>query len=401
MDSKTAFINRRDFLVGAGILASGVGALGAAQSQAGPKIKLGLIGCGGRGTWITQLFLKHGGYELAAVADYFQDKVDAIGDKLNVPANRRFTTLSGYKKLLECAEVDAVVIQSPPYFHPEQAQAAVDAGKHVYLAKPIAVDVPGCQTIEASGKAATAKKRCFLVDFQTRANAHYVEAIRRVHEGAIGEYVFGEAITHTSQLGTQAEPGTPEARLRNWVFDKCLSGDIITEQQVHTLDVMSWVMNTAPLCATGTGGRKVRTHVGDCWDYFTVLFEYPNQVGIPYSGRQFNAQETRPDGYWFRIHGTQGVLETTYGGQVLLRSKNFYKGQTDQIYQEGAENNIAAFYKQVTENQFENATVAPSVRSNLVTILGRTAAYRNARIGWQELLDGKEKLVFDAEGLKQ
>jgi len=164
---------------------------------------------------------------------------------------------------------------------------------------------------------------------------------------------------------------------------------------------MSWVMNTAPLCATGTGGRKVRTHVGDCWDYFTVLFEYPNQVGVPYSGRQFNAQETRPDGYWFRIHGTKGVLETTYGGQVLLRSKNFYKGQTDQIYQEGAENNIAAFYKQVTENQFENATVAPSVRSNLVTILGRTAAYRNARIGWQELLDGKEKLVFDAEGLKQ
>ncbi len=218
------------------------------------------------------------------MADYFQDKVDAIGNKLNVPASRRFTTLSGYKKLLECTEVDAVVIQSPPYFHPEQAQAAVDAGKHVYLAKPIAVDVPGCQTIEASGKAATAKKRCFQVDFQTRANAHYVEAIRRVHEGAIGEYVFGEAITHTSQLGTQAEPGTPGARLRNWVFDKALSGDIITEQQIHTLDVMSWVMNTTPLCATGTGGRKVRTHVGDCWDYFTVLFEYPNQVGVPTAG---------------------------------------------------------------------------------------------------------------------
>jgi predicted dehydrogenase len=400
MNTKAESLNRREFMVASGVLAAGLGTLNAETGPANSKINLGLIGCGGRGNWIIDLFLKHGGYTLTAAADYFQDKVDATGDRLNIPAQRRFTTLSGYKKLLECKDVDAVVIESPPYFHPQQAQAAVEAGKHVYLAKPIAVDVPGCRTIEASGRTATDKKLCFLVDFQTRTNEHFIEAVRRVHKGAIGDVVFGEAITHTGELGRQAEPGTPEARLRNWVFDICLSGDIITEQQIHTLDVMSWVMDAEPVCATGTGGRKVRTQIGDCWDYFTVLFEYPNKVGIPYSGRQFNAQGTKPEGYWCRIYGTEGVLETAYGGQVLLRSKDFYNGQTPQIYREGAENNIAAFHQQITEKQFENATVAPSVRSNLVTILGRTAAYRNARIGWQELLDENEKFTFNPEGLK-
>ncbi len=119
------------------------------------------------GAWIADLFREHGGYNLVAVADYFQDRIDEVGNKLQVAPAQRFTGLAGYHRMLE-QKLDAVVIESPPYFHPEHAAAAVDAGKHVYLAKPIAVDVPGCKTVEQSGEKATATQRCFLVDFQTR-----------------------------------------------------------------------------------------------------------------------------------------------------------------------------------------------------------------------------------------
>ena len=169
--------SRRGFLAGAGAAAVGLTILRpelVQGYQANEKVNLGCIGCGGRGTWIAELFQKHGGYNIAAVADYFQDRVDEFGKKLNVKAEARYTGLDGYKRLLE-QKLDAVVIESPPYFHPEQAAAGVAAGKHVYLAKPIAVDVPGCKTVEESGKKATSKGLCFLVDFQTRADQFYIE----------------------------------------------------------------------------------------------------------------------------------------------------------------------------------------------------------------------------------
>ena len=364
MTQNNTHLNRRDF-----IAATGAVALGAASTIAQSDrsiINLGLIGCGKRGEWISGLFAQHGGYRIAAVADYFADRTEAVGNKFGVAANRRFTTLSGYKKLLECEEVDAAVIISPPYFHPEQARAAIDADKHVYLAKPVAVDVPGCLSIRESGRKATEKKLCFLVDFQTRANEYYQNAIRRVHHGAIGDFVFGECTYHGGRLRIKSELDTPEGRLRNWVFDKALSGDIITEQNIHALDVMNWIMDTLPLQATGTGGRKVRTDVGDCWDYFTLLYEYADSVGITFSSRQFNAQGTKPDGIRNRMFGTKGVLETHYGGQVLLRSDDFYKGQTEQIYLDGVINNIATFYTCLAENKYDNPTVKPSVQSNLL-----------------------------------
>jgi len=139
-------------------------------TEANSKIEIALLGCGGRGSWLVPLFEKHGGYKLVACADYYQEHADKVGDKHGVPASRRYTTLSAGKKLL-ADKFDAVVIQTPPYFHPEQAAAAVEAGKHVYVAKPIAVDSPGCLSIGESGRKATAKKLVFLVDFQTRANA--------------------------------------------------------------------------------------------------------------------------------------------------------------------------------------------------------------------------------------
>jgi myo-inositol 2-dehydrogenase/D-chiro-inositol 1-dehydrogenase len=403
-------LTRRGFMAGAGAAAVSFAVMepGLVRgSAANSKINLGLIGCGNRGIWIAKLFQQHGGYNLAAVADYFQERVDDAGKQLEVPPANRFTGLKGYLKLLD--KVDAVAIISPPYFHPEQAAAAVEAGKHVYLAKPIAVDVPGCQSIGDSGKKSTANKRCFLVDFQTRVDPFYMEALRRVHEEkALGVFAFGEATYHAPDPFTgkykywQNDQGSAENRLHAWGLDKVLSGDIITEQNIHTLDVMNWIMGEPPLWAVGTGGRKFRP-VGTCYDTFSVLFQYPNNVGITFSSRQSDGFGTKPDGIRNRMFGTEGTLETEYGGLVIIRAKGerFYRGgSSPQIYQDGAVANIKAFHENVTGGKFDNPTVEPSVRSNLITILGRTAAYGNRMVTWDEMLKTKEKLDANLKGLK-
>jgi len=401
-------INRRSFLAGAGAAALSMSTLspdavhGAAS---GHKIKLGIIGCGGRGVWIANLFKQHGGYEIYACSDYFQDRVDTCGDKFNIPAQRRFPKLSGYKKLLDCG-VEAVAIISPPYFHPEQAALALDAGLHSYIAKPIAVDVPGCKSIAQTGKAGTRKKLCVLVDFQTRADAFYREAIKRVHNGAIGDFAFGESTYHAGNpfaghmKALIKDPNNPELRLRAWGLSQVLSGDIITEQNIHTLDVMSWIMQTPPLSAVGTGARKIRP-VGDCYDTFSCLFQYPNNVGITFSSRQFNGHGSKPEGIRNRMFGSQGVLETEYGGQVIIRGDNFYRGgKSPRIYQDGAVTNIASFHKNILQGNYANDTVPVSVQSNLITVLGRTAAYEGKQVTWDQLMSCTEKLEYDFKGLK-
>jgi predicted dehydrogenase len=371
-------------------------------AAANGKVDLGVIGCGGRGAWIADLFQKHGGYNVVAAADYFADRVDAFGEKIGVPAARRFTGLSAYRRLLE-QSLDAVAIISPPYFHPAQAADAVAAGKHVYLAKPVAVDVPGCTSIQDSAAKATASGLCFLVDFQTRANEFFVEAVRRVHDGALGKFAFGEATYHAEDPFEEkhelARSGGPEGRLRAWGLFRDLSGDIITEQNIHALDVASWIMGRPPLSACGTGGRMVRD-VGTCWDTFSVVFTYPDSVGVTFSSRQFNGQGTRPEGIRNRMFGSDGVLEAEYGGQVLVRGKQFYRGgETPTIYEQGAVSNIAAFHDAIARKDAGNVTVPESVRSTLVTILGRTAAYENRVVTWDEIVKSQDRLSPDLTGL--
>ncbi len=366
----------------------------------GAKIKLGIVGCGGRGTFMEKLFRLHGGYEIVSVCDYFQEKAEKFGEALGIPKERCFSGLSGYKRVLD-SKPDAIALFSPPYFHPEHAAAAVEAGVHLYVAKPIAVDVPGCRTIEASGKRATEQKLSFLVDFQTRATPVYQEAIKRVHAGAIGDFVFGDLYYHGRAFDRKTDADDAEGRLMNWLFDKALSGDIITEQNIHCLDVMNWVCQVPPLNAYGTGGRKVRVNVGDCWDYFTLHFNYPNNVGMVFSSRQFNAHGTQPEGIFCRMTGTKGVLETTYGGKVLIRGENFYRGgDTKQIYRDGAYNNVIAFYDAIKRGECANPTVAQSVQSCLITILGRKAAYTGKVVTWDEIIKDTEQLDGRLTGLK-
>ncbi|MBN2093140.1 Gfo/Idh/MocA family oxidoreductase [candidate division KSB1 bacterium] len=402
-------MTRRNFIAGMGSAALTFSILKPHQvrgTQANSKIKLGMIGCGGRGTWIADLFQQHGGYELVAAADYFQGRVDQFGEKFNIPAKKRFTGLSGYQKLLD-SKVDAIAIETPPYFHPEQAAAGVAAGVHVFLSKPIAVDVPGCLSVAESGKKATAKKLCFLIDFQTRAHPTFIEAMKRIHQGAIGDFAWGEATYHADSPFERmyeimaANPDGAENRLQARGLDRALSGDIITEQNIHTLDVANWIMQVPPVSAVGTGGKKVRTDAGNCFDHFVVIYKYPNGVTINFSSRQFKGWDT-PEGIKNRMFGNKGVLETEYGGQVLIRGENFYNGgRTNQIYKEGAVNNIAAFHQNMMNGNYENSTVKPSVQSNLITVMGRMAAYTGQEIKWESLLKSEERLIPLLDGLEK
>ncbi len=396
---------RRRFIAQAGLGLASVATLSRAVAQgstANSRLRLGLIGCGGRGTMLLDMFDTHGGYEIAGVADYFQERVQVAATNYNLPASQTFTGLKCAEKMIARGGLDAVAIISPPYFHPSQARAAVDAGLHVYLAKPVAVDVPGCRSVTASGGLARKKGLVFLVDFQTRANAFYVEALQRVHSGTMGDMCFGESSYHADRLAIKAPPGTVEARLKNWVFDQALSGDIIVEQNIHALDVMSWTMkDTPPSRCTGTGGRRVRTDAGDAWDHYALLYEYPNQVGVTFSSRQFNAHGD-PGGIINRMFGTKGMFFGKYGGDVMIRGgkDTFYRGgSTSTIYKDGANANVQAFHASILGKDATNATLEPSVTSNLAAIMGRTAAQEKRTVTWKELLATKRGLQPDLSGL--
>ncbi|MGD0697164.1 MAG: Gfo/Idh/MocA family oxidoreductase [Terriglobia bacterium] len=398
-------LSRREFLAGTGAAAVSINLMRpetVSGTEANSKIAIGLIGCGGRGTWIADLFLQHGGYQVVAAADYFRDRVDAFGEKFRVEPARRFTGLSGYKKVLD-SKVDAVVIESPPYFHPEQAAAGVDAGVHVYLAKPIAVDVPGCQSIAASSEKAAAARRCFLVDFQTRTEPLYQEAVKRAQSGDIGRLICGEAAYFAGSPWVKpieylrANPQDPERRLRAWGVDRVFSGDVITEQNIHSIDVATWILDHHPLSAVGTGGLNSRTE-GTCWDHFSVIYRFPDNVLVSFCSKQFGSGY---DDILCRVYGTDGDVETHYQGEVNIKGKSPYEGgKCPTLYRDGAVRNIATFYENVVKGDFSNPTVAPSVRSNLTTILGRTAAYKNSEVTWDEMMSAGEKWELKTEGLK-
>lgn len=371
-------------------------------AAANSKISVGLVGCGSRGAWIGGLFKEHGGYEVTACADYFQDKADAFGDKLGIAPSRRFTGLNGYRRMLECGNLDAVIIKSPPCFHPQQIADAVDAGKHVYTAKPLSVDVPGCRTVADSAKKATRNKQVVFVDFQHRADPFLQETVSRLHRGALGALTFGEVFNHSGEYGMKAEPGTPEARLKNWLCYKALSGDYMVEINIHTIDMMSWMLRTPPLYAIGSGGRKAKQPVGDNCDHFGILFQYPDDVPVVFTSKRFNDGVGELDKHQIvELYGTEGRLQTKYGGKCMILGKNLYKGgKTTTLYRDGAVSNIATFHASITAGDFRNASVEYGVQSNLIAIMGRTAGYEKRLVTWDEIVKSEEKLELGLDGLK-
>jgi myo-inositol 2-dehydrogenase / D-chiro-inositol 1-dehydrogenase len=383
-------VERRDFLKIAAATAglTIVPAAAVRGADANSKIEIGLIGCGGRGSWIARLFEKHGNAKIVAVHDYFQDRVNSAGDELKIDAARRYVGLDGYKEML-AGKLDAVAIESPPYFHPIQVVDAINAGKHVYLAKPIAVDVPGCMAIVNAAKQAQGK-RSVLVDFQTRNNEFFRGAAQRVHDGMIGDPVSGQFYYYCGRLNKKGTGEGETGRLRNWCFDIALSGDIIVEQNIHVLDVANWYLNSHPVSASGAGGRKARTDIGDCWDHFVVRYNYPNDVLVDFSSGQFTYGY---DDLCMRLYGSQGTVDSHYGGNVEIRgNKEGWKGgNTGKIYEEGAINNIKDFCASIANGQFLN-NAEESANSTMTSILGRTAAYEKRTVTWDEMIQANVKL---------
>ncbi len=193
------------------------------------------------------------------------------------------------------------------------------------------------------------------------------------------------------------DPKNPEVRLRAWGVDRLLSGDIITEQNIHALDVASWMLDAEPVRAYGTGGRK-REFLGDCWDHFAVIFYYPNDLVVSFNSHQSGQGY---DDIMCRVYGLKGTADTHYFGNVTVKAAEFHlDGKMGNLYTEGAETNIATFHDNITKGECANLTVPASVRSNLTTILGRTASYKNSVVTWEEMMRRKEKFTPDLKGLK-
>jgi len=395
MTGETGSIRRREFLAGAAAMTASVTFVrprSVRGTQANSAIEIGIVGAGGRGVWLGDLIRKNTGMKVVALQDPFEDRLVRGREKLGVDPARCYKGIAAYRELL-ASKVDAVAIESPPYFHPEQANEAVRSRKHVYLAKPVAVDVAGCNAIKDAGGKAKGQMS-FFVDFQTRSTPLFMEAARLVREGAIGKPSFGQVYYHAGRLNPQADPKDPgaAARLRNWVFDKVLSGDIIVEQNVHVIDVANWFLQSNPISATGTGGRKVRTDVGDCWDHFIVTYQYPDGVLVDFSSTQFVR------GYndlCTRVYGTLGTVDAHYDGNVSITGSNRYEGgSTKGIYMAGAVANLKAFEESIRTSKYLN-NADESADSSLTTILGRKAAYEGRRVTWDEMMRDTTPLRVD------
>jgi len=367
-------------------------------SQANSAVEVGLIGCGGRGNWLAPFFPEYTGARIVALADVVQEHLDSTGKTLKVDSSRAYYGPEAYKELAH-SKLDAVVIETPPIFHPLHAEEAVKAGKHVFCAKPIAVDVPGCLTFQASGKQAAQKSLSFWADFQTRAQEVYKEAAKRVHQGDIGKPAFAQVLYYAGRpVKDRGTPGMDpgERRLLNFFTDKVISGDIIVEQNIHVIDVANWLLQGHPLKATGTGGRTdwsgTPYDTGDAWDHFQVTFWYGNDLQADFSSNQLTNSFSD---LCVRVFGIKGCADTHYGGLVRITGDNAWLGaEKDDTFKQGCVNNIKAFIASIRDGKPIN-NADQSAESNLTAILGRMAAYQQRLITWEEMMKSKERLHAD------
>lgn len=386
-------------------------ASGAFAQEAGPKaaasvppqrkIRIGTVGLGSRGSWIAGLFKQHPGYEIVAAADYFEETVNTVGERLGVPAGKRFSGLSGYKRVLDSG-IEALVLEDIPYFYPEQAAAAVDAGCHVYMAKPFAVDVPAVFKMQALAKKATEKKLCFRVDYQLPMDPANQEVKRRIGEDALG------GLAHIYSGGTCGQLPDPKAGptienlfRRAWYSHICLSGDLLLLYDIHIIDGVTWATGQRAVGASGysrivrpdphgdrtdCGGVVFQLADGTCWTHQTQLLQN-NAV-------MYNLAAD--------LMGRQATAHLAYNGKVFVRGgPKHYSGEVSGgIYADGAKANIAEFYRCITEGRFDNAIALRSVDCHLTAILGREAMARKAWLTMDEVIkEGKTREV-NLRGLK-
>jgi predicted dehydrogenase len=387
--------SRRDFMkasaaVSLATLGAGASKIYAAGSD---KIRLGLIGCGGRGTYDSTNCLKSAeGVELVAMGDRFKSRLDSslkelknnLGEKVKVTEDKCFGGFDAYKKVLEC-DVDMVILTEPPHFRPEHLKAAIEAGKHVFMEKPVAVDPVGVRSVIASSELADKKKLTIVAGTQSRRMAHIQAIMERIHNGDIGKIVGGQCVRiGGGMLGWS--PGTKvrkpewsdmEWQLRRWLFLTWLSGDFITEMHIHNLDVMNWAMGSHPVKCLGLGGREVRTgaEYGNVFDHFSVEYEYPNGARIEYMGSQIDGCSFRSDE---RIVGTKGTAIIDRANTIIEGQKPFkYDGPSPSPVIRQHADQIGAIRQGKRLN--EGKRIA---ESTLTSIMGRMSAYTGRAMKW-------------------
>ncbi len=370
-------------------------------SMANSRVEVGCIGLGGRGRLIAGMLAEHEGFQITSAADYFPNVVQSLGEKLGVPRQRRFSGLSGYRKLI-AGKVDAVFCETPPYCFPEHVTAAVDAGSHVYQAKPVACDVPGCLAILDAAQKASRNKQVFLVDFQTRTDPFIIEAVKRTHAGLIGGLAMISSFYTDDGFSDPPLTDNIESRLQRliWVNDIAIGGGQLVAAGIHAVDVALWIAGTRPISAAGCSRTARLNPHGDTADVYSLTYQFKNGLILNHRGEHLrNAHDFNCTCMAF---GQDGHTLTNYAGDVMVRgNKGGYRGgEVENLYNSGIKRNLDTFHHSIVNGVYHNPTVEPSVNATLACILGREAAKRNTRLTWDELVKENKKIEVDLTGLK-
>lgn len=404
--------SRRDFLKGSSAvlagtaLAGGLSVARSAHAAGDDQIKISLVGCGGRGTGAAAncLSVPEENIKLVAVADAFEDQAvgaverlgERFGDKVDVPPERTFVGFDACQKAIDCG-VDLVLLVTPPGFRPMQYRAAVEAGKHVFMEKPVCVDAPGFRSVMETNKLADQKGLKVAVGLNSRHTAPVIETVKRIHDGAVGEVMFERA--YCNNAGVWVRPRRPgqtemEYQMRNWFYFVWLCGDHIVEQHVHLIDQANWIMQDHPIEANGMGGREVRKgkEYGQIFDHHFVEYTYAD-------GAKMFSQCRHIKGCWSSggtfAHGPDGVAGT--GGTITGRNAWQYSGDHIGGHQQEHNDLIEMIRRDAKYNEgWFGAT------SSMTAVLGRMATYSGQVVKWDEAVakgpdEMPQTLAWDAQ----
>jgi predicted dehydrogenase len=392
--------------------------------EANSAVRHGLLGCGNRGSSVAESFARNTPARIVALADLFADNLAAGHDRFNtlnaslgqppIDSSLLFRGPHAFEQLANSKEVDLIQISTPPYFHVQHLQAAVEAGKHAYCEKPVGIDIVQAQHALEIAKRVKSNQSVD-VGFQCR-NAPPIAALAgRIKSGALGKIatVSGNYNAPASTEKKREGAGKDEYRLRNWLWDRVLSGDILIEQNIHIVDLANWMLGAHPLKAMTTGGRNILTHYGDIWDNYQVDFTYPNDVHFSFASTQFGTDGVFDAG--LKLFGASGSATCPYAGPIAITGTNAWSWQdseataagTGKFAANGAFLDNLKYADREKERTFiESILSGPAhnqipegVDTALSCILGRMAGYKKHEITWDQMLASKEhwQLGFSLE----
>jgi myo-inositol 2-dehydrogenase / D-chiro-inositol 1-dehydrogenase len=388
----TSTFTRRDFVKSSAAAATSAAlfsALGTnfAHAQGSDLIKVGVVGCGGRGSGAAANVLEGAQVagakaEIYSVGDVFEGQAKGLGGKHNVQRERVFAGLDNYKEVIGSG-VDMVILATPPGFRPMHFKAAIDAGKHVFFEKPVAVDPTGIRMVLEASEQASQKGLAVVTGTQRRHETNYLETVKRIHDGAIGDVLHMSVYWNGGGIWSrprQPNQSDAEYQINNWYHYIWLSGDQICEQHIHNIDVANWVMNSHPISAYGMGGRQVRKEPGQIWDHFAIEYEYPNGGRVMSMCRHWGQSDDNVSEFAI---GTKGTANP--GGWIRTHDgkRETFKNERSGYVQEHAD-----LIKSFTDGKPLNEGKQVAY-STLTAIMGRESCYTGRKITWEQALNSK------------